>query len=62
METELQEFCNNQIDPEYVYNKLVDLEDRSRRCNLQIDGVTERKVKFVGSVKTNFKKSGPRKY
>ena len=43
METELQEFCNNQIDPEYVYNKLVDLEDRSRRCNLRIDGVTERK-------------------
>ena len=45
METELQEFYNNQIDPEYVYNKLVDLEDRSRRCNLPIDGVTERKGK-----------------
>ena len=42
-ETELQEFYNNQIDPEYVYNKLVDLEDRSRRCNLRIDGVTEGK-------------------
>ena len=40
METELQEFNNNQIDPEYVYNKLVDLEDRSRRCDLRIDGVT----------------------
>ena len=45
METELQEFYNNQIDPEYVYNKLVDLEDRSRRCNLRIDGVTETKGK-----------------
>ena len=43
METELQEFNNNQIDPEYIYNKLVDLEDRSRRCNLRIDGVTEKK-------------------
>ena len=43
METELQEFYYNQIDPEYVYNKLVELEDRPRRCNLQIDGVTERK-------------------
>ena len=42
METELQEFYNNQIDPEYVYNKLVDIEDRSRRCNLRIDGVTKR--------------------
>ena len=44
METELQEFYNNQIDPEYVYNKLVDLEDRSRRCNLAIDVVTEKKA------------------
>ena len=43
IETELQEFYNNQIDPEYVYIKLVDLEDRSRRWNLRIDGVTERK-------------------
>ena len=42
-ETELQEFYNNQIDPEYVYIKLVDLEDRSRRWNLRIDGVTEKK-------------------
>ena len=40
MERELQEFYNNQIDPEYVYNKLVDLEDRSRRCNLRINGIT----------------------
>ena len=31
METELPEFYNDQIDPEHVYNKLVDLEDRSRR-------------------------------
>ena len=43
METELQEFYNNQIYPECVYDKLIGLEDRSRRCNLRIDGVTERK-------------------
>ena len=42
-ETELQEFYNNQVDPEYIYNKLVDVEDRSRRYNLRIGGVTERK-------------------
>ena len=30
METELKEFYNNQIDPEYVYNQLVYLEDRSK--------------------------------
>ena len=43
METELKEFYNHQTDPEYIYNKLIDLEDRSRRCNLRIDGVTGRK-------------------
>ena len=43
IDTELQEFYNNQIDPQYVYNNLVDLEDRSRRCDLRTDGVTERK-------------------
>ena len=43
METELQEFYNNQIGPDYVYNKLVNLEDRSRRYNLRIDGVIEKK-------------------
>ena len=50
MEAELQEFYNNQIDPEYVYNKLVDLKDRSRRCNLWIDSVTERKGEILGAV------------
>ena len=43
MEKELQVFHNILIDLEYAYNKLADLEDRSRRCNLWIDGVTERK-------------------
>ena len=43
MEEELQEFHNNLIDPEYVYNKLVDLEDSSRRYNLRINVVTEKK-------------------
>ena len=33
IETELQEFYNNETDSE---------EDRSRRCNLRIDGVTEK--------------------
>ena len=43
IETELLEFFNNQIDSEYVYIKLVDLDDKSRRYNLRIDGVTEKK-------------------
>ena len=43
MEAKLQEFYNNQIDPECVYNNLADLEDRSRRCNLRIERITEKK-------------------
>ena len=43
MEKELQVFHNILIDLEYAYNKLADLEDRSRRCNLWIDGATDRK-------------------
>ena len=30
-----------QVDPEHVTNKLIDLEDRSRRNNLRIDGMSE---------------------
>ena len=44
IETELQEFYNSQIDSEYLYNKRVELEDRSRTCNPKIDGVTERQA------------------
>ena len=43
MEIELQEFYNNQIDTEFVYKKLVDLGDRSRRSNLRTDGVAEKR-------------------
>ena len=31
----------NEIDPEYINNKLIDLEDRSRRNNLRIYGIME---------------------
>ena len=43
MEIELQEFYNNQIDTEFVYKKLVDLGDRSRRSNLRTDGAAEKR-------------------
>ena len=56
METELQEFYNNQIDPEYIYNKLVDLEDSSRRLiTLGLMVLLKRKVKLGSSVKKKFK-------
>lgn len=44
METELQMFYCNQIDPEYAYNKLVGLDDIFRWHNVWTDGVTERKM------------------
>ena len=37
----VDEICDYQVDPEYVTNKLIDLEDRSRRNNLRIDGISE---------------------
>ena len=56
METELQEFYNNQIDPEYIYNKLDDLEDSSRRLiTLGLMVLLKRKVKLGSSVKKKFK-------
>ena len=38
----IQETYEWQLDPEYVHNKLVDLEDCSRRNNLRIDGIKEK--------------------
>ena len=37
-----REIYERQLDPAYVHNKLVDLEDRSRRNNLRIDGIKEK--------------------
>ena len=34
-----------EVDPEYVTNKLIDLEYRSRRNNLRIDGISESRNK-----------------
>ena len=37
----VDEIYDYQVDPDYVTNKLIDLEDRSRRNNLRIDGIPE---------------------
>ena len=37
----VDEVYNTQIDPEFVHNTLIDLEDKSRRNNVRIYGVTE---------------------
>ena len=41
LEEKVEEIYDYQIDPEEVEKKLTDLEDCSRRNNLQIDGVAE---------------------
>ena len=41
LKAKMEEFYEYQIDPELGEDKLVQLEDRSRRCNLRIDGVNE---------------------
>ena len=41
LESRVQEIWHNQINPNYIQHKLVELEDRSRRNNLQIDGIEE---------------------
>ena len=38
----IRELYKWQPDPQYVHNKLVDLEDHSRRNNLRIDGIKEK--------------------
>ena len=41
LKTKMKELYEYQIDPEFVVNNLVELEDRSRRCYLRIDEVKE---------------------
>ena len=41
IEHRIEEIYDYQIDPEYVEQKLIDLEDRSRRNNLRVDSILE---------------------
>ena len=41
LEEKVEEIYDYQIDPDKVEKKLPDLEDRSRRNNLRVDGVAE---------------------
>ena len=40
-QTDMKYIEDNLLEPEYVMGKLIELEDRSRRNNLRIDGVEE---------------------
>ena len=41
IEHRIEEIYDYQIDPDYGEQKLLDLEDRSRRNNLRVDGILE---------------------
>ena len=41
VKTDLQELGEDVLDPDYVINKLIELEDRSRRNNIRIDGIED---------------------
>ena len=44
-----------QVDPNYVLDKLAELEGRSRRKNLRIDGINEEKDETCEMCDTNIK-------
>ena len=42
IESRVQEMYDYSLDPAFIEDKLIDLEDRSRRNNLRVDGIKER--------------------
>ena len=42
IENGVQEMYDYQLVPSFIEDKLIDLEDRSRRNNLTVDGIKER--------------------
>ena len=41
VKTDLQELGEDVLDPDYVTNKLIELEDRSHRNNIRINGIED---------------------
>ena len=48
VKTDLQELGEDVLDPDYVTNKLIELEDRSRRNNIRIDGIEDDQKEELG--------------
>ena len=48
VKTDLQELGEDVLDPDYVTNKLIELEDRSRRNNIRIDGIEDDQKEKLG--------------
>ena len=45
LKDKVQDIWDYQIDPDYIQHKLIELEDRSRRNNMRIDGIKEEEGK-----------------
>ena len=56
LDERIREIYEWQLYPEYIHNKLVDLEDRSRRNNLRIDGIKEKVGESWEDCKTEVEK------
>ena len=52
LDERIREINEWQLDPEYIHNKLVDLEDRCRRNNLRIDGIKEKSRRKWGGLRS----------
>ena len=56
VKTEIQELGEDVLDPDYVTNKLIELEDRSRRNNIRIDGIEEEQYETWDRCEENLQK------
>ena len=55
VDARIQDIYEYQVDPNYVLDKLAELEDRSRWNNLHIDGINEEKGKTCEMCETKIK-------
>ena len=55
VDARVQDIYEYQVDPNYVLDKLAELEDRSRRNNVRIDGINEEKSKTWEMCETKIK-------
>ena len=57
VKTEIQELGEDVLDPDYATNKLIELEDRSQRNNIRIDGIEEEQYETWDRCEENVQKA-----
>ena len=55
VDARVRDICEYQVDPNYVVHKMAELEGKSRRNNLRIDGINEEKGETWEMCKTKIK-------